>query len=142
MFSLQQFSLQQKVTATRWVTLIGYFGLMALLLNWFTWIAPPTQIPRAFLLIALVVPLLFPLRGLLHARTYTHEWVSFLSLFYFAIGIDVAFNQPQQRVLGLLMVGLSLMLFAGSVYFAFYEKRRLKWLNSAETDTATVNQNS
>lgn len=118
-------TLAQKALLARWTTLLGYFGLMTLLLNWFIWISPPTEIPRAFLLIVMVVPLLFPLRGILHARTYTHSWVSFLSLFYFAIGVDVAFNQPLQRTLGMIMLVLSLLLFFGSVYFAYYEKRRI-----------------
>ena len=110
-------------TLARWVTLAGYFGLLALLLNWFTWLSPPVSVPRALPLIVLTVPLLFPLRGLLHARTYTHAWVSLLALPYFAIGIDVAFNRSDQRWLGLTMVLCSLLLFTGSVFFSYSAKK-------------------
>lgn len=110
-------------TLARWLTLAGYFGLLALLLNWFTWLSPPASIPRALPLIVLSVPLLFPLRGLLHARTYTHAWVSLLALPYFAIGIDVAFNRSDQRWLGLTMVLCSLLLFTGSVFFSYSAKK-------------------
>ena len=120
-------------TVARWVTLFGYFGLLVLLLNWFTWLAPPVSVPRALPLIALTVPLLFPLRGLLHARTYTHAWVSLLALPYFAIGIDVAFNRSDQRWLGLLMVLFSLLLFSGAVFFSYSAKKIRK---------ATQNQNT
>ena len=120
-------------TVARWVTLFGYFGLLVLLLNWFTWLAPPVSVPRALPLIALTVPLLFPLRGLLHARTYTHAWVSLLALPYFAIGIDVAFNRSDQRWLGLLMVLFSLLLFSGAVFFSYSTKKIRK---------ATQNQNT
>lgn len=106
-------------TIARVLTLIGYFGLLALILNWFTWLAPPVQVPRSLVLAALCLPLLFPLRGLLHARRYTHQWVGFLSLFYFMIGVDVAYNQPGlPRALGLAMILLSLLLLAGSSLYA------------------------
>lgn len=110
-------------TLARWVTLVGYFGTLVLLLNWFTWLSPPTVVPRALPLIALTVPLLFPLRGLLHANSYTHAWVSLLALPYFAIGVDVAFNRTDQRGLGLLLVLFSLLLFCGSVFFSYSAKK-------------------
>jgi len=63
----------------RWTTLFGYFGLLILIVNWFTWIAPPQQVPRSFLLIALAGPLLFPLRGIIHGRRYTHPGTTTLN---------------------------------------------------------------
>ncbi|MBL8247941.1 MAG: DUF2069 domain-containing protein, partial [Candidatus Competibacter sp.] len=50
----------------RKVALTGYFGLFWLLLFWFAWLEPPDRAPVALVLILLVGPLLFPLRGLLH----------------------------------------------------------------------------
>jgi len=103
----------------RWLTLIGFFGLLALIVNWFTWLAPPVQVPRSLLLIVLAGPLLFPLRGILHARRYTHQWVNFLAMFYFAIGVDVWFNHAGiEKILGATMVLLSLILIVGSVMYA------------------------
>lgn len=104
---------------SRWCTLIGYFGLLGLLLSWFTWLAPPKNIPRVVPIVLLVVPLLFPLRGLLHARRYTHQWVTFVSMFYFAVGVDTSFNHGDGEAwLGYLTVLFSLMLFVGSMFFA------------------------
>ena len=110
-----------KVTLFRWCALIGYLGLLALMLSWFTWIAPPENIPRVVVIVLLVVPLLFPLRGMLHARRYTHQWVSFLSMFYFMVGVDASFNYAEgQAWLGYLTVVFSLMLFVGSIFYARY----------------------
>jgi len=111
------------VSISRWVTLLSYFGLLFLLLNWFSWISPPVQVPRALLIIILVVPLLFPLRGLLHGKTYTHAWTSFLSLFYFAIGVDIIYTIPADRTLALAMTGLSLLLFTGCICFSHFTKK-------------------
>lgn len=110
-----------RISVARLVTLAGYFALLLLLLNWFIWIAPPVQLPRALLIILLVVPLLLPLRGLLYGRRRTHQWTSFLSLFYFLMGVDVWYNNPpDERWLGALCTLFSLVLFAGSIHYAKY----------------------
>lgn len=102
-------------------TLIGYFGLLTLILNWFTWLAPPSQVPRSLVLAVLAIPLLFPLRGIIHARRYTHQWIGFLSLLYFTIGVDVWYNhQSVEKTLGMTMVALSLLLLTGSMMYARY----------------------
>lgn len=108
-----------KQILSRWCALIGYLGLVGLLLSWFTWLAPPQNIPRVVVIVLLVVPLLFPLRGMIHARRYTHQWVGFLSLFYFMVGVDASFNHAEgQAYLGYWTVVFSLMLFVGSTFFA------------------------
>lgn len=103
----------------RVITLIGYFGLLALIVNWFTWISPPQKVPRSLVLAVLAIPLLFPLRGIIHARRYTHQWIGFLSMFYFIIGVDVWYNhQATEQWLGMSMVVLSLMLTIGSSMYS------------------------
>lgn len=105
----------------RALTLIGYFGLLVLIVNWFTWIAPPARVPPALVLAALAIPLLFPLRGILHAKRYTHQWIGFLSMLYFIIGVDVWYHhQSTEQLLGMGMVVLSLLLMVGSSMYARY----------------------
>ncbi len=103
-----------KLRLYRWVTLVGYFSLLALILNWFTWIDPPLEFPRSMVLILVAGPLLIPLRGLLHGRRRTHQWVIFLSLAYFMGGVDVWYNQVGLRAyLGAAMTVFSIILFVG-----------------------------
>ena len=105
----------------RVLTLIGYFGLLALILNWFTWLAPPERVPRSLVLAALAIPLLFPLLGIIHSRRYTHQWIGFLSMLYFLIGVDVWYNhEALQQHLGMVMVFLSMSLMLGSSMYARY----------------------
>jgi len=105
----------------RILTLIGYFGLLALIINWFTWLSPPVQVPRSLVLAALAIPLLFPLRGILHSKRYTHQWVGFLSMLYFIIGVDVWYNRIElESLLGALMVLFSVVLIVGSSMYARY----------------------
>ncbi|EHQ51615.1 hypothetical protein ECTPHS_02916 [Ectothiorhodospira sp. PHS-1] len=105
------------------LALAGHLGLFGLIFIWTLWIAPPEQFPRAILLVLLLGPLLLPLRGLLHARPQTHIWTSLLSLPYILIGSALA-AAGEQRLYGVLMVLLSLALFAGCVGFAQTMKKR------------------
>ncbi|MCB1754792.1 MAG: DUF2069 domain-containing protein [Gammaproteobacteria bacterium] len=104
----------------RWVTLIGYFSLLLLLLNWFTWYSPPKAAPRSLVLILVVVPLLLPMRGLLYERRRTHQWANFLALPYFAMGVDYAFNSETDGRQGLLVIVFSLLFWTGCIMFAKY----------------------
>ncbi len=103
-----------------WTTLIGYFGLLFLLLNWLTWYSPPVEIPRSIVLIMVVTPLLFPLRGLLHATRRSHQWSTFLALPYFAMGVDYAFNSPTESTIGLFILLFSVLYWTGATYYSKY----------------------
>ncbi|MDQ1362403.1 MAG: hypothetical protein QG652_263, partial [Pseudomonadota bacterium] len=62
----------KQIAVFRWLTLSGYFGLMALIFSWHLFIKP---LPAEFISITLLMqlgPLMFPLRGLLHGKPYTH----------------------------------------------------------------------
>lgn len=110
-----------RLRVARIATLAGWILLTAVLFNWFTWLDPPERVPRALLLIALVLPLFLPLYGLLHRRRRAHQWASFLALFYFAIGVDVAYNQiATARWLGLATIATSLLLFTGAIFVSKY----------------------
>ena len=105
----------------RVLSLVGYFALLALIVNRFTWLAPPETVPRALPLAALALPLLVPLRGLLHGRRTTHLWTSLLALPYFALGIDGAFNAaPGQAWLGAASALCTLVLFVGCLLYVRY----------------------
>ncbi|MEF8834392.1 MAG: DUF2069 domain-containing protein [Halofilum sp. (in: g-proteobacteria)] len=114
----------------RAATLAGYFGLLALLLNWFTWIAPPERMPIPLVLILTTVPLLFPLRGLLHGRPYTHAWASFLALPYFILGVDAVAAGTEPVWLGWAAIVFSTTLFTASVGYTRYRGQELQQTGS------------
>lgn len=108
------------------VAVSGYFGLIALLLAWLGWISPPVALPKSVALFLMLVPLLFPLRGILYGRPYTFAWASFLSLLYFIHGVVEAYSSPEDRWLALLEVVLSIAFYTGSMLYARYRGRELK----------------
>ncbi|MEX0729285.1 MAG: DUF2069 domain-containing protein [Aquisalimonadaceae bacterium] len=89
--------------------------LIGLLLIWLGWLLPPPEALVVPFIVVLVVPLLAPLRGLLHGRRYTHAWTSLLAMLYFVHGIAAAGTPGLNRVLGTVEIVLSLGLFTGCV---------------------------
>ena len=108
---------EQKAGLFYALTLFGYFGIMALLLAWYGWLAPASAVPTQLALIALGLPLFAPLRGLLHARRYTVAWSLFLCLIYFTHGIVEAYSDAEARWLALTEVALSLCWLVGGISF-------------------------
>jgi uncharacterized membrane protein len=114
------------VAVFRVLALAGYFALLTLLLNWHTWIAPPTRVPISVVLLLVAVPLLLPLRGLLHGRVYTHAWTSFLALAYFALAVDAIAADVQPAWLGWAALVASLALFTGAIGYTRTRGRELR----------------
>lgn len=104
----------------RWLTLVSFFSLIAFLLAWIIRLAPPTELPKSIALAIALLPLLLPMRGLLHGKPYTHAWASFLTMPYFAYGVDAAVHRSSGQWLGLALVTLSLLLFCGCIFYAKY----------------------
>lgn len=113
-------------TVYRVLALAGYFALLALLLNWHTWLAPPARVPISVVLLLVAVPLLVPLRGLLHGRVYTHAWTSFLALAYFALAVDAIAAGVEPAWLGWTALIASLTLFAGAIGYTRTRGRELR----------------
>lgn len=110
----------------RTLALVAYFALLALVLNWYTWLAPPARFPISLALVITAVPLLFPLRGLLHGRSYTHAWTTFLALPYFALGVDAVAAGTEPGWLGWAAIGASIGLFTGATGYVRCRGRELR----------------
>ena len=73
------------------VSLLAYLMLLAVLVAWNAWIDPPEKIPRILPILALGLPLLMVLRGLLQKRRRSCQLSTLLALVYFSLGlIDIA----------------------------------------------------
>lgn len=106
------------VAVCRCLALGAHLALLALVLAWYAWLAPPARAPVSLVLALVAVPLLLPLRGLLHGRAYTHAWTSFLALPYFALGVDAVAAGVRPAWLGWAVIAASLALFAAAVGYA------------------------
>lgn len=109
----------------RWSALLGYAGLIVSIVLWNTLITPLQGTALALTLGMMLLPLLFPLRGLLRGKPYTHAWTSFLALAYFLIGVWHAADTAT-RWYAMALVLSSLLLFIGCVFYARLGARRMR----------------
>jgi uncharacterized membrane protein len=99
------------VTRTRFAALASLLAMIALGLAWEMWLAPLR--PGGSLWALKVLPLAWPLAGLLKSRLYTYRWLSLLVWLYFAEGVVRATSERGPgAVLAALQVLLCLVLFA------------------------------
>lgn len=109
------------VRATRAVSIFCLLGLVVLGLAWELWLAPTGNKT----LVLKVIPLLFPLIGLLKHRMYTHRWVSLLVWIYFTEGVVRASSDPYpSSLLAGIEVLLCLGLFTASALHVRWRLRR------------------
>lgn len=119
------------VTWTRRIAVISLTGLIVLGLAWELWLAPVR--PGGTLLALKVLPLCFPLTGLLKNRMYTYRWLSLLIWLYFTEGVVRAWGDTApSNYLALVEVVLCLALFTAC---ALHVRLRLK---HAKTEAASA----
>ena len=99
------------------LTLTGYLGTLALLTAWYGWLAPSIHAPTVYVLLFMLTPLLFPLRGMLHGRPYTFQWSCFLALLYFTHGVGEAYVSETASHLGLLEILFTSTWFVAAILY-------------------------
>ena len=96
---------------------LSLLALLFLCLAWELWLAPLRPGGSALALKAL--PLLAPLRGVLHGRRYTYQWASMLILAYVAEGTVRAYGEAgASAALAAAEALLALAFFASAVLYA------------------------
>lgn len=99
---------------------LSLLALLALIVITEIWVLG-IPVSRIWLLLTLL-PLLAALRGFLHGRRYTFQWMSLVVWGYFAAGIVRAWvaESPSMLIYGLLETVLALILFTCSCTYAWY----------------------
>jgi len=123
------------VTWTRRMAVASLVGLIVLGLAWELWLAPLREGGSWWAI--KVIPLCFPLAGLLRNRMYTYRWVSLLVWLYFTEGVVRAYGDAGwSAALALGQVLLCLVLF---VACALHVRLRFRdaALAAPSTDTPT-----
>ncbi|HHJ35056.1 MAG TPA: DUF2069 domain-containing protein [Gammaproteobacteria bacterium] len=109
----------------RWLTLSGYFTLLAGLFTWHLLIEPPAKHLISIIILLQIGPLMFPLMGLLKGKLYTHAWSMYLAIFYFIVGVWYA-GSSEDLMIGLFVIFSSLVFFLGTVLYTRFMGKKLK----------------
>ena len=97
-------------------------ALILLCVAWESWLAPLK--PSGSLLILKVVPLLFPLFGILKGKRYTYQWASMLILIYFTEGAVRAWSDTGLSAkLAIIETMLSLIFFMCTIFYAKHTRQ-------------------
>ncbi|MEJ2141697.1 MAG: DUF2069 domain-containing protein [Gammaproteobacteria bacterium] len=111
------------LSLVRWLTLAGYGLLILLLVLWYG-IWSPSSLPVGLVLVFLLLPLMFPLAGILRGKVYTHAWMSMLILFYFVHGVGEAWTTPEDRHYAIAEIILSLLIYIGSMSYVRLSRKK------------------
>jgi uncharacterized membrane protein len=121
------------VTLTRLIAVSCLIGLIVLGLVWELWLAPLR--PGGTLLALKVLPLCFPLTGLLKNRMYTYRWLSLLIWLYFTEGVVRAWGDAlPSNYFALMEIFLCVVLFTSC---ALHVRLRLKYAKNNTLNETT-----
>lgn len=92
-------------------------ALILLCIFWEMWLAPYKH--GGSIWVIKVLPLLFPLRGILQKNLYTMQWSSMFIMFYFIEGVVRAMSDADSvsRILAGVEIFLSVVFFLSTIYY-------------------------
>jgi len=99
-------------------TLLGYWGLVILIPVWNLWWYPSTQYSIKIMTILWLIPLMFPMFGLIKGKAYTHAWSGFIAVIYVCHGLASLVTSIDEIVPIILEVIFASMFLGGGMIFA------------------------
>lgn len=109
----------------RVLTQLCYWPLLLFMVLWHTLLQDPDSVslPLPLALLFWVLPLLFPLPGLVKGKAYTHAWFNFILMFYFLHALTTLYTHPSEFWLALVELLLTSGAFVGATGYARYQGR-------------------
>lgn len=114
-----------KIQFFRTLAVSNVFGLLGLMLVWQLICNAGSETSVWFRVGLWVVPLLFPLPGLLRGKPYTFAWANFILMWYFLHGFTMIYIEPGQRGLALTEILFTTAAFIGCTAYARLQGRAL-----------------
>lgn len=120
----------------RVLALASYLGLLALMIIWQVWCQSDSEFSLSFRLGLWVLPLLFPLPGLIRGKPYTYAWTNFILMWYYLHSLTMLYVAPNERGFAVAELLLTTGAFVGCTWYARRQGRALglglKKLKSAD----------
>lgn len=106
------------------IALTGYVGLIIYMPLWL-FILAPGPLSNTLTFILFILPLLFPLKGILLGNPYTYAWSNFIVLIYFLHSLTTMWVQSSELVWATIELLFASLMFYGGTYYAKYKGREL-----------------
>lgn len=108
--------LEPRVKVSRVVSLVCFFGLIALLIIYYLWLADLHGARPWVILLIELVPLLLLAPGMILGSPRAHSWTCFMVNLYFIKGA-IAFFDPNRSLFGVLEMLASLAVFVSALLY-------------------------
>jgi uncharacterized membrane protein len=115
---LKDVAMSSKVAVYRYLALVGHLGLLAWMSIWYFGLSGARDYSAAFIIIVYILPLLFPMHGIIKAKPYTHAWSCFVVLWYFMHSVTTMYVEPTYIIHASIEMVFVLMMFIGCAMFA------------------------
>ncbi|WP_413113912.1 DUF2069 domain-containing protein [Thaumasiovibrio sp. DFM-14] len=92
------------------LALLLHLSLLLFIILWHSWLSPSPHLSKPFMLTLWLVPLLFPLPGMIRGKPYTCAWANFILMLYFTHALTLLWVNEGERGLAL----IELLLISGS----------------------------
>jgi len=117
--------LTTKMLKAHQLTLIGYWGLVILIPTWNLWWYPSQIFSNKVVTMFWLIPLVFPMLGLIRGKAYTHAWSGFIAVIYVCHGLGSLITSFNEILPIILEVILSCFFLFGGMYFAKWRGEQL-----------------
>lgn len=112
-------------TLWRALAALGILGLAILIVVWNSWLTPVQVYPRSVEILFFAGPLLFFIRGILHARRYTMVVITMVSFAYVLMGVWYILS-ADEKPYGYLLLLFGFLMFLGSLMHVWVMDKREK----------------
>jgi uncharacterized membrane protein len=92
---------------------------------WLLVLSPSESLSTSTTLILFILPLLFPLKGLLQGNPFTYAWANFIVLIYFLHSLTTLWVLPSDMIWAILELIFASTMFLGCTYYAKYRGQEL-----------------
>ncbi|WP_394174204.1 DUF2069 domain-containing protein [Thalassotalea litorea] len=107
------------------IALTGYFGLLVFMPLWLMYLSPSEGLSPVLSVAMFVIPLLFPLPGMIKGNPYTYAWANFIVMIYFLHSLTTLWVSPEERLLAVVELLLASMMFFAGTYYSKYKGQEL-----------------
>lgn len=109
----------------RFLALISYTALLFWVVVWHFFLSINDQYSELFLFLFWVLPLLFPLIGIVKGKPYTHAWANFIVMIYLLHSLTGLYTEDKEWLYAVIELVLATSMFIGCSYYAKFRGREL-----------------
>lgn len=107
------------------IALVGYFSLLLLMPLWLFLLNPSDGLSPLLSAFMFIVPLLFPLKGIIKGNPYTYAWANFIIMLYFLHSLTTLWVSEDDVIWASLELIFASLFFYGGTYYAKFRGQEL-----------------